>query len=209
MSEIKFCSNCGAPLRKDVQFCTECGTKVTGDVTPVAQPTPVSDTVQEVQPTTNQMPPQYTAPVYNQIPDENQKAKNDKQGKIIVGVFGVITALAIVFFVYKGFFSYPSKPEDVAKNCFNAMMIDFDAKEAQKYVELEEVEYDDIKDLCDSIKSSEIKIKKIKIVDTEIDGDYADVTLSMTASIGGETETEEGYVSLEKIDGKWKVVNFY
>ena len=208
MSENKFCTNCGTTLRDDVQFCTECGTKVTRDAAPVTSPTPVESSVQGDGQAINQNEPVYVTPAYNHFPNENQKGKNDKQGKVIVGVFGAIAVLAIVFFVYKGFFAYPSKPAEVAKKCFNAMMIDFDAKEAGKYVELDEVDYDEIKELCDEIKTSSIKVKKIKIEGTDIEGDYAEVTLSITASWLGETETQEGDVSLQKIDGKWKVIDF-
>ena len=88
------------------------------------------------------------------------------------------------------------------------MMIDYDSKEAQKYFELDEVDYEEIKELCDGFKYSGIKIKEIKVLDTEIEGNYAEVTLSLTASWLGETETEEGEVSLQKIDGKWKIIDF-
>ena len=208
MSEKKFCTNCGAPLRDDGQFCTECGTKVKEDFATVTQATSTENPNQGVVPTVDQNQPQYTAPAYSPIPDDNQMVKSDKQGKVIIGVFGAIAALAIIFFVYKGFFAYPSKPADVAKKCFNAMMIDYDSKEAQKYFELDEVDYEEIKELCDGFKYSGMKIKEIKVLDTEIEGNYAEVTLSLTASWLGETETEEGEVSLQKIDGKWKIIDF-
>lgn len=207
MSENKFCTNCGAALRDEVQFCTECGTKVAPVATPVMQSSVTENSAQGVDPTLNQLPPEYAAPAYSQIPSDIQKAKNNKQGKLIAGVLGAIAVLIVIFIVYKGFFAYPSKPAEVAKKCFEAMMIDYDAKEAEKYVGLE-VENDEIEELCDSIKDSGIKVKKISIVSTDIDEDYAEVTLSIKASWLGETSTEDGYVSLQKIDGKWKVIDF-
>ncbi|WP_455714054.1 zinc-ribbon domain-containing protein [Anaerosporobacter sp.] len=205
MSENKFCTKCGAPLRDGVQFCTECGTRVGGDATQTVQPTASVNPNVGVN-STNQ--PQYSAPVYSPIPDENQKMKNDKQGKIIAGVFGLIAVLAIVFLVYKGFFSYPSKPADVAEKFINAVMVDFDAKSAQKYIVSEVDDYDEIKEICEAIEDSGIKVKKVKVSDTEVDGDYAEVTLSITVSLLGQTETQDADVSLEKINGKWKVIDF-
>lgn len=212
MSENKFCTKCGAPLREGVSFCTECGAKLGENVTPEVQPIPNNNAANNpyagVQPSVNQQQPNYSAPVYSPIPDENQKVKNDKQGKIIAGVFGLIAVVAIVFFVYKGFFSYPSKPADVAEKFLNEMMVDFDAAGAKKYLEEDAGEYDEIKDACDVIKSSGIKVKKIKATDTEVDGNYAEVRVSVTATWMGEKETQEADVSLEKIDGKWKVIDF-
>ncbi len=208
MSENKFCTKCGAPLRDGVSFCSECGAKLGENVTPEVQPIPTNNPYEGVQPTVNQQQPQYSAPIYSSIPNENQIAKNDKQGKIIAGVFGLIAVIAIVFFVYKGFFSYPSKPADVAEKFLNEMMVDFDASGAKKYLEEDAGEYDEIKEACDAIKSSGIKVKKIKVTDTEIEGNYAEVTVSVTATWLGEKETQEADVSLEKIDGKWKVIDF-
>lgn len=207
MSENKFCTNCGAPLREGVQFCTECGTRVGEDVAPSVQTIPSENPSEGAQSAGNMQQPEYSAPVYSPIPNENQK-KNDKQGKIIIGVFGAIAVLAIVFFVYKGFFAYPSKPADVAEKFMNAMMVDYDAGKVKKYIEADTDEYDEIKEVCDSIKLSGIKVKKIKVTDTEVDGNYAEVTISVTAVWMGEKQTEEADVSLEKIDGKWKVIDF-
>jgi uncharacterized membrane protein YvbJ len=207
MSENKFCTNCGAPLREGVQFCTECGTRVGEDVTPSVQTTPSVNQSEGVQLAGYMQQPEYSAPVYNPIPNENQK-KNDKQGKIIIGVFGAIAVLAIVFFIYKGFFSYPSKPADVAEKFMSAMMVDFDAGKVKKYVDVDIDDYDDIKEVCDSIKLSGIKVKKIKVTNTDVEGNYAEVTISVTATWLGEKQTEEAKISLEKVDGKWKVIDF-
>ncbi|WP_310603744.1 hypothetical protein, partial [Anaerosporobacter sp.] len=187
------------PLGEGVLFCTKCGTKREEESAPVAQPASIP--MENV----NQPAPQPT-PVYSPIPDENQQAKNNKQGKMIAGIFGVVAVLAVVFFIYQGFFAYPSKPAQVAEKCIKAVMVDFDAKEANKYmITVENVDYADIKEAMSEIEDMGAKISNVKATDTKIEGKYAEVTLNVTISWLGMSTTEDMTVSLEKVSGRWKV----
>lgn len=185
MSDVKFCTNCGTELKEGVRFCTECGTKVE-----------VVDTFADFQ-----------QPINSSVPEQVAKTGNNKtKGIVLAG--GILVVLAVIFVIYKSFFSYPSDPGDVAVKFLNAMMVDYDADEAEKYIDMSMVSEGDIDEVCDSVKLMNVKISKIKVTNKEVDGNYAEIEFTATMSFLGEKEENEGTVSLEKMDGKWKVVDF-
>lgn len=198
MPDNKFCGKCGSQLKEGVQFCTECGTKVAAE-DKLDGTTSVIKNVDQFE--------DFEQPIESHLPPNVSKSDKGKT-KLIVAIGGVVVALAIIFVIYKGFFAYPSKPDDVAVKFLNAMMVDYAADDAAKYIDMGMVSKSDIKEVCTSVKLMSVKISGIKVTRKEVEGDYAKVTFSATMSFLGQKEEEDGTISLEKIKGKWKVVDF-
>jgi hypothetical protein len=177
---------------------------------PLQKPVMNSQLPQQSQPMYNQMPAQ-GQPGYNNMPSENTGKRSNMKG--IVAVVGVVALFAIGFFVWKTFFSYPSSPEGVAKAFISSIMEDKDAKKAASYVsddvEVSGADISDLQDICDEMDSYDIDIKNIKATDVEKDGNYAEVEIEIAVEFMGEKDTQTADISLQKEDGKWKVIDYY
>ncbi|HEX3075718.1 MAG TPA: zinc-ribbon domain-containing protein [Lachnospiraceae bacterium] len=177
---------------------------------PPQRPPMNSQIPQQSQPMYNQMPPQ-GQPGYSNMPSEIKGKSSNKKG--ILAVVGVVALFAIGFFVWKTFFSYPSSPEGVAKAFISSIMEDKDAKKAASYVsddvEVSGADISDLQDICDEMDSYDIDIKNIKATDVEKDGNYAEVEIEIAVEFMGEKDTQTADISLQKEDGKWKVVDYY
>lgn len=160
---------------------------------------------QQMNPNMNQQP--YNVPQYSSYPTAEQQ-KNNKSGKAIAAIIGVVAVAAAIFLVYKVFFSYPSKPEDVAVNFVEALMVDMDASETGKYVIEEVNDAGDIKEVINEFKGQGFKISNVRSTDVEKDGDTAEVTVEVKISLAGQSVTEEMTLELTKVSGKWKVSDF-
>lgn len=220
--EGKFCSRCG-----QAQVCLECGNKFTGTettcshcgVTRKSATNSQSEHGHQVAPNQplNGQVGQSQQPQQPPYPQYAPKKKFDiKNVSPIVWVGAAIAVIVLVYFV----FLKPSSPTDVVEDFVDAVS-DFDFKKASKYLgdndakyELMEMQQAMQEESMFGADSVEFEMKIISSQEI-IEGNEAEVLANMSIKISipafdlHETDTEESEFYLEKIGGKWKIVDIY
>ena len=89
----KYCSNCGAEIKKGNIFCAGCGTQIQAEA-PVQTPPP--------QPTTPPVAPPPTQPQQPYTPMQTKKSNTGLIIGAIVAIVAIVVVLLLIFFVFGG-----------------------------------------------------------------------------------------------------------
>ena len=180
--QVQTCLSCGTEFTENEKFCTKCGTARGQSNQQLAQ-TSVTPSA-----TTASSPEVATG-----------KPLNNKRVPLIAGV--IATIVVALFLVFK-LFGSPDTPEEVIENFFKAF-------EAQDVEEIKEYMHPSEHDLVDfSDVPSDVKIEVVEFEEVDINGDEASVVVvaKMTSKSFGISETDDFEFELEKLDGKWVIV---